>query len=175
MLLLEVFQEPEVLRLDREVEAGRRLIRDQQGGAAMAMAPTARWRMPPESGNGAAGMTGEADAAGGEQRCGALGQALPRRGVVRRRPRAPGADREHRFSELTGPVGSSRPCGPDLLHLTFRLREQIIAVEEDLPAEDRAPAAGRGDQRRRRTLPEPDSPQTPSPRSSTVKGTPSTA
>ena len=45
-----VAQQVEDLRLDRDVERGRRLVGDQQRGSqARAMAIITRWRMPPDS------------------------------------------------------------------------------------------------------------------------------
>ena len=48
--LLQVLQQTQVLGLDGEVEAGGRLVGDEQRAARRrcAMAPTMRWRMPPD-------------------------------------------------------------------------------------------------------------------------------
>ena len=49
--LLQLDDQLQDLRLDRHVERGGRLVRDQQrsGGQASAIAIITRWRMPPES------------------------------------------------------------------------------------------------------------------------------
>ena len=112
-----------------------------RGGAAMAMAPTTRWRMPPESwcGNAREPRGGRGDAHGGEQRGGALGQRLAAQAVVHAGGLAHlHADRRTPGSaSSSGPAGSSRPARPRICCISLlALGEQIVAVEEDLPAED---------------------------------------
>jgi hypothetical protein len=49
-LLLQAVEQLEDLRLDRDVERGRRLVGDEERGwQASAIAIMTRWRMPPDS------------------------------------------------------------------------------------------------------------------------------
>ena len=139
---LQLLQEVEVLRLDRQVEARRGLVGDEQArrrrdghGADHALAHAAghlvRERAQPL--RAGAGMRTDA-----EQRRRALRERAAAEPVVRGDRLAHlHADREHRVQRAHRVLQDHGDlAAADALHLALALREEIVAVEQDLAADD---------------------------------------
>jgi hypothetical protein len=167
-LALDVLQEAQVLRLDRHVEGGRRLVGDQQArlardgdGAGNALADPAahlvRVGVHAPLGIADPHLVQELDDAPVER-------AAAEPTVERQRLRdliAHGQRRVERGHRVLQDHRDARPA--QFAHLRAALREQILALEQDLPPDD-APARLRHqpqDRQTRHRLPRPRLPDDP--------------